>query len=142
MTNDDRRRGRDGSAGDQRACGRLVWGAAGAIAPATSRGERAKVLCLTTVHEALGRTGHLGPQLRPTHLGSRIGGTGVTVLCWPGDNPMIHAAVDQRRPGAPFRAGELGLDRHGLRAELAELGVTYAPKRLTCPPRGVPRTRG
>jgi 4-hydroxy-4-methyl-2-oxoglutarate aldolase len=54
---------------------------------------------VATVHEALGRTGFLGPQLRPVHLGSRIGGTAVTVLSWPGDNLMIHAAVEQCRPG-------------------------------------------
>jgi 4-hydroxy-4-methyl-2-oxoglutarate aldolase len=54
---------------------------------------------VATVHEALGRTGFLGPQLRPVHLGSRIGGTAVTVLCWPGDNLMIHAAIEQCGPG-------------------------------------------
>lgn len=54
---------------------------------------------VATVHEALGRTGFLGPRLRPVHLGSRIGGTAVTVLCWPGDNLMIHAAVEQCHPG-------------------------------------------
>ncbi|WP_199432006.1 4-carboxy-4-hydroxy-2-oxoadipate aldolase/oxaloacetate decarboxylase [Qaidamihabitans albus] len=54
---------------------------------------------VATVHEALGRTGFLGPGLRPVHLGSHVGGTAVTVLCWPGDNLMIHAAVEQCRPG-------------------------------------------
>jgi 4-hydroxy-4-methyl-2-oxoglutarate aldolase len=54
---------------------------------------------VATVHEATGRTGYLGPGIRPVHLGSRIGGTAVTVVCWPGDNLMIHAAVEQCRPG-------------------------------------------
>jgi 4-hydroxy-4-methyl-2-oxoglutarate aldolase len=54
---------------------------------------------VATVHEAMGRTGYLGPGIRPVHLGSRIGGTTVTVVCWPGDNLMIHAAVEQCRPG-------------------------------------------
>ena len=49
--------------------------------------------------EAMGRTGYLGPGIRPVHLGSRVGGTAVTVVCWPGDNLMIHAAVEQCRPG-------------------------------------------
>jgi len=53
----------------------------------------------STVHEAIGRTGYLGPGLRPVHLGARIGGTAVTVLCWPGDNLMVHAAIEQCRPG-------------------------------------------
>jgi 4-hydroxy-4-methyl-2-oxoglutarate aldolase len=54
---------------------------------------------VATVHEAMGRSGYLGPGIRPVHLGSRIGGTAVTVLCWPGDNLMLHAAVEQCRPG-------------------------------------------
>ena len=54
---------------------------------------------VATVHEAMGRTGYLGPGIRPVHLGSRIGGTAVTVVCWPGDNLMIHAAVEQCRFG-------------------------------------------
>ncbi len=54
---------------------------------------------VATVHEAMGRTGYLGPGIRPVHLGSRIGGTAVTAVCWPGDNLMIHAAVEQCRFG-------------------------------------------
>jgi len=54
---------------------------------------------VATVHEAIGRTGYLGPEIRPVHLGPRVGGTAVTALCWPGDNLMIHAAVEQCRPG-------------------------------------------
>ena len=54
---------------------------------------------VATVHEAIGRTGYLGPGIRPVHLGSRIAGTAVTVICWPGDNLMIHAAVEQCRDG-------------------------------------------
>jgi 4-hydroxy-4-methyl-2-oxoglutarate aldolase len=54
---------------------------------------------VATVHEAMGRTGYLGPGIRPVHLGARIGGTAVTAVCWPGDNLMIHAAVEQCRPG-------------------------------------------
>ncbi|HEY4454361.1 MAG TPA: 4-carboxy-4-hydroxy-2-oxoadipate aldolase/oxaloacetate decarboxylase [Pseudonocardiaceae bacterium] len=54
---------------------------------------------VATVHEALGRTGFLGPKLRPIQDGARIGGCAVTALCWPGDNLMIHAAVEQCQPG-------------------------------------------
>ena len=54
---------------------------------------------VATVHEAVGRTGYLGPAIRPVYLGTRTGGTAVTALCWPGDNLMVHAAVEQCRPG-------------------------------------------
>jgi 4-hydroxy-4-methyl-2-oxoglutarate aldolase len=54
---------------------------------------------VATVHEARGRSGYLGPAIRPISAGSRIAGTAVTVLCWPGDNLMIHAAVEHCRPG-------------------------------------------
>ena len=54
---------------------------------------------VATVHEAIGRNGYLGPEIRPNQQGARIAGTALTVLCWPGDNLMIHAAVEQARPG-------------------------------------------
>ena len=54
---------------------------------------------VATVHEAIGRAGYLGSAIRPVHLGSRVGGTAVTVVCWAGDNLMIHAAVELCRPG-------------------------------------------
>lgn len=92
---------------------------------------------VATVHEALGRTGFLGPKLRPVHLGSRIGGTAVTVLSWPGDNLMIHAAIEQCRPGdvlvvtttSPSSDGMFGdlfataLQTRGVRGLVTEAGV-------------------
>jgi 4-hydroxy-4-methyl-2-oxoglutarate aldolase len=54
---------------------------------------------VATVGEAIGRTGFLGPEIRPNQRGTRIAGTALTVLCWPGDNLMIHAAVEQAQPG-------------------------------------------
>jgi len=52
-----------------------------------------------TVHEAMGRTGFLGTGLRARQDGARIAGNAVTALVWPGDNLMIHAAVEQCGPG-------------------------------------------
>lgn len=54
---------------------------------------------VATVHEAMGRSGLAGADLRPRQDGTRIAGSAVTVLCWPGDNLMIHAAVEQCRDG-------------------------------------------
>lgn len=54
---------------------------------------------VATVHEAMGRIGLVGTALHPLQDGARIAGSAVTVLSWPGDNLMIHAAIEQCRAG-------------------------------------------
>jgi len=61
--------------------------------------KRLGVLGVATVHEAYGRSGLMKPYLRPVWQGAEAAGTAVTVLAHPGDNWMIHVAVEQCQPG-------------------------------------------
>jgi 4-hydroxy-4-methyl-2-oxoglutarate aldolase len=99
--------------------------------------DQLAALGVATVHEAIGRSGYLGPGLRPIQDGTRIGGTAVTALCWPGDNLMIHAAVEQCQAGdllvvttaSPSTDGMFGellatsLAARGVRGLVIEAGV-------------------
>ncbi|MGW2298024.1 4-carboxy-4-hydroxy-2-oxoadipate aldolase/oxaloacetate decarboxylase [Streptomyces violaceorubidus] len=92
---------------------------------------------VATLGEAMGRTGLLGPGIRPVQQGVRVGGTAVTVLSWPGDNLMIHAAVEQCGEGdvlvvtttSPSTDGLFGelfataLKRRGVRGVVINAGI-------------------
>ncbi|WP_416983605.1 4-carboxy-4-hydroxy-2-oxoadipate aldolase/oxaloacetate decarboxylase [Streptomyces sp. T028] len=92
---------------------------------------------VATVSEAMGRTGLLGPDIRPVQQGVRVAGTAVTVLSWPGDNLMIHAAVEQCGEGdllvvtttSPCTDGLFGelfataLQQRGVRGVVTSTGI-------------------
>lgn len=110
-----------------------------------------------TVHEGIGRRGYVGPDVVARLAGARIGGSAVTVSSHPGDNIMIHAAVEVCRPGdvlvvshtAPSTHGGFGdllatsLMAHGVRglvtdaavrdtADLADMGFPTWSRHVSC----------
>ena len=80
---------------------------------------------VATVHEALGRVGYLGPEYRPAWAGARTGGTAVTAVCWPGDNLMIHVAVEQCRPGDVLVVATNSPSTDGLFGELFATALAH-----------------
>jgi 4-hydroxy-4-methyl-2-oxoglutarate aldolase len=71
-----------------------------------------------TVHEAIGRRGFLGPDLRPIQDGISITGSAVTVSCHAGDNLMVHAAVEICMPGDILVVTTTAPSTHGMVGEL------------------------
>jgi 4-hydroxy-4-methyl-2-oxoglutarate aldolase len=87
------------------------------------RADRAVVdglgaLGTATVHEAIGRRGFAGPHLRPIQQGIRLAGSAVTVSSHPGDNLMIHAAVEVCGPGDVLVVTNTAPSTHGVFGEL------------------------
>ncbi len=71
-----------------------------------------------TVHEAQGRRGFVDPGIRPIQQGRRLAGSAVTVSCHPGDNLMIHAAVEVCQAGDVLVVTNTAPSSHGMFGEL------------------------
>jgi 4-hydroxy-4-methyl-2-oxoglutarate aldolase len=73
---------------------------------------------VATVHEAQGRAGLMRPYMRPIYPAARIAATAVTVSCQPGDNLMIHAAIEVCRPGDALVVATTSESTDGMFGEL------------------------
>jgi 4-hydroxy-4-methyl-2-oxoglutarate aldolase len=85
---------------------------------------------VVTVHETgAGAATLLPPVIRPIQQGIRIAGSAVTVSLQPGDNLMIHAAVEVIELGdvlvvAPTSSSDDAMIGHGMFGELLAVSVT------------------
>jgi 4-hydroxy-4-methyl-2-oxoglutarate aldolase len=73
---------------------------------------------VSTAHEALGRSGLMKSYMRPIWAGAQIAGPAVTVLAQPGDNWMIHVAVEQCQKGDLLVVGCTADNADGMFGEL------------------------
>ena len=73
---------------------------------------------VATVHEAMGRDGLMRPWIRPIFAGASIAGTAVTVLAAPGDNWMLHVAIEQCKAGDVLVVGLMADNTDGMIGDL------------------------
>jgi 4-hydroxy-4-methyl-2-oxoglutarate aldolase len=85
--------------------------------------QRLGELGVATVHEAQGRAGLMKPYMRPIYSTAKVAGPAVTVLSHPGDNLMIHAAVEICQPGDVLVVALVSESTDGMFGELLACSV-------------------
>jgi RraA family protein len=88
--------------------------------------ERFRKLPVANVSDSMSRMAAGGPKLRPLHAGGILAGSALTVKTRPGDNLMVHAALNRAEPG-----DVLIVDGGGdlTNALMGELMLAYAESR-------------